>query len=594
MLNRISKYLDFEVLGKILAFIKPYKKIFYITFLFTVFIGFLAPVRPYIIKIIVDDFIPIKDTQKIFELSVFLVGILIIESVLQYFQIYLANLLGQNIIRDLRVRLYKKIVSLNLSYFDKTPIGTLITRVVSDIETIAEVFSGGVITIFGEVLKIFVIVAAMFFINWELALLSLIPIPILIIATYWFKNAVKKAYQQVRTQVSALNTYVQEHLVGMSIVQVYNREKSEMNKFQEINASHRSANIKAVWAYSVFFPIVEILSALSIALLMWYGMKGVLNESVTFGEILLYIFFIFMLFRPIRQLADQFNVLQMGMVGAERVFTVLELEDSEITDEGSVLKEDIKGDLEFCNVKFSYIKGEPILHGISFKISKGEKIALVGATGSGKSTIANLIYRFYEYDDGEIKIDGINIRDYTIKSLRSQMAMVLQDVYLFSDSIFNNITLRDPSISRERVIGAAKKVGVHEFIMKLPGNYDYDIKERGGMLSKGQRQLISFIRAYVHNPGLLILDEATSSIDSETEMLIQHVTEQLTKNRTSIIIAHRLSTIRNADKIIVLEKGRVIEYGTHDELFANNGHYRLLFEMQFNSERQNPRRSEDQ
>ena len=581
MLERISKYLDFEVLGKILAFIKPYKKIFYITFLFTVIIGFLAPVRPYIIKIIVDDFIPTKDAQKIFELSLFLVGILIVESVLQYFQIYLANLLGQNIIRDLRVRLYKKIVSLNLSYFDKTPIGTLITRVVSDIETIAEVFSGGVITIFGEVLKIFVIVAAMFFINWELALLSLIPIPILIIATYWFKNAVKKAYQQVRTQVSALNTYVQEHLVGMSIVQVYNREKSEMKKFQEINASHRTANIKAVWAYSVFFPIVEILSAFSIALLIWYGMKGVINESVTFGEILLYIFFIFMLFRPIRQLADQFNVLQMGMVGAERVFTVLDLEDSEIIDEGSVLNKEIKGDLEFCNVKFSYIKDEPILHGISFKISKGEKIALVGATGSGKSTIANLIYRFYEYNEGEIKIDGINIRDYTITSLRSQMAMVLQDVYLFSDSILNNITLRDPSISKERVIEAAKKVGVHKFIMKLPGNYDYDIKERGGMLSKGQRQLISFIRAYVHNPGLLILDEATSSIDSETEMLIQHVTEQLTKNRTSIIIAHRLSTIRNADKIIVLEKGRVIEYGTHDELFAHNGHYRLLFEMQF-------------
>ena len=581
MLKKLSKYLDLEILGKILAFARPYKKVFYITLIFTVVIGFLAPVRPYIIKIIVDDYIPTKDSQKIFELSMFLVGVLIIESVMQYFQVYLANLLGQNIIRDLRVRLYKKIVSLNLSYFDKTPIGTLITRVVSDIETIAEIFSGGVINIFGEILKIFVIIGAMFFINWELALLSLTPIPILIFATYWFKNAVKKAYQQVRTQVSALNTYVQEHLVGMSIVQVYNREKSELTKFKEINASHRDAHIKSVWAYSVFFPIVEILSALAISLLIWYGMKGVINESVTFGEILLYIFFIFMLFRPIRQLADQFNVLQMGMVGAERVFNVLELEDSEIIDEGTVLTGDIKGNLEFKDVKFSYVKDEAILHGISFKISKGEKIALVGATGSGKSTIANLIYRFYEYNGGEIKLDGINIRDYSLNSLRSQMAMVLQDVYLFSDSIYNNITLRDPSISKEMVIEAAKKVGVHDFIMRLPGNYDYDIKERGGMLSKGQRQLISFIRAYVHDPGLLILDEATSSIDSETEKLIQHVSEQLTLNRTSIIIAHRLSTIRNANKIIVLEKGRVIEYGTHDELLAHNGHYRTLFEMQF-------------
>ncbi len=581
MFKNIGKYLDFDVLSKILAFAKPYKKIFNVTLLFTVIIGFLAPVRPYLIMIIVDDYIPTKDTQSIFELSIFLIGILIFESLLQYFQIYLANLLGQNIIRDLRIRLYKKIVGLNLSYFDKTPIGTLITRVVSDIETIAEVFSGGVINIFGEILKIFVIIAAMFFINWELALLSLTPIPILIFATYWFKNAVKKAYQQVRNQVSALNTYVQEHLVGMSIVQVFNREESEMLKFKEINASHRQAHIKSVWAYSVFFPIVEILSALAISLLIWFGMEEVLKGNVTFGEILLYIFFIFMLFRPIRQLADQFNVLQMGMVGAERVFEVLELNDSEITDQGEVTRKEIEGVLEFKNVSFSYIKDTPILHGVSFKISKGEKIALVGATGSGKSTVANLIYRFYEYNGGEILLDGINIREYSLQTLRSRMAMVLQDIYLFSDSILNNITLRDPSITRERVIDAAKKVGVHQFIMKLPGNYDYNIKERGGMLSKGQRQLISFIRAYVHNPSLLILDEATSSIDSETEILIQHVTEQLTKDRTSIIIAHRLSTIRNADKIIVLEKGRVIEYGTHDELLAHNGHYRVLFEMQF-------------
>ena len=566
-----------------MSFIRPYKKIFVYTLILTVILGFIAPVRPYMIKIMVDDFVPTKDKQQLLNFSIYLVLLLLGESVMQYFQIYLANLLGQNIIRDLRIKLYKKILRLNLSYFDKTPIGTLITRVVSDIETIAEVFSGGVINIFGELLKIIVVIVAMFSINWELALLSLSPIPFLIFATWLFKNEVKRAYQMVRTQVSALNTYVQEHLVGMSIVQVYNREENEMAKFRKINASHRDAHIKSIWAYSVFFPVVEILSAVAISLLIWFGMQDVIDGRLSFGDILLYIFFIFMLFRPIRQLADQFNVLQMGMVGAERVFKVLDLQDDDIEDTGKIKKEHIEGDLSFSNVTFSYTPEEVILKNISFDVKKGQKVALVGATGSGKSTIANLIYRFYEYDSGEITIDKINIRDYSLAFLRSQMAMVLQDVFLFSDSILNNITLRDPSISREQVIDAAKKVGVHKFIMKLPGNYDYNVKERGGMLSKGQRQLISFIRAYVHNPALLIMDEATSSIDSETEKLIQHATEKLTRNRTSIIIAHRLSTIRNADLIMVLDKGKVIECGTHDELIKHDGHYKVLFEMQFNS-----------
>jgi len=426
-----------------------------------------------------------------------------------------------------------------------------------------------------------VIIGAMFFINWELALLSLSPIPLLIVATYIFKNAVKKAYEEVRTQVSALNTYVQEHLVGITIVQAFNREEREMRKFENINARHRDAHIRSVWAYSVFFPVVEILSAFAIAFLIWFGMDGVFKETLTFGDILLYIFFIFMLFRPIRQLADQFNVLQMGMVGADRVFKMLDLEESEIENVGIINSGKVKGDITFENLGFAYTPGEPVLSNIDFNIKAGQKVALVGATGSGKSTIASLIYRFYEYNSGAIRLDGHNVRDYELYFLRSQMALVLQDVFLFSDSIFNNITLRDPSISREKVIEAAKKVGVHDFIMSLPNNYDYDVRERGGVLSMGQRQLISFIRAYVNDPGILILDEATSSIDSETERLIQHATNQLTKGRTSLIIAHRLSTIRNADLIIVLEKGRVIEQGDHKSLLEQKGHYYKLFEMQF-------------
>lgn len=564
-----------------MKFAGPYKPAFYFTLTITIVIGLLAPVRPYLIKVMVDQFVPSQDTAKLLQYAVILVILLLGESLMQYYQIYFANLLGQNIIRDLRLKLYKTLIHFKLSFFDKTPIGTLVTRTVSDIETIAEVFSNGVINIFGEILKIFVIIGAMFFINWELALLSLSPIPLLIIATYIFKNAVKKAYEEVRTQVSALNTYVQEHLVGMAIIQAFNREKREMIKFEMMNAKHRDAHIRSVWAYSVFFPVVELLSAFAIAFLIWFGMDGVFMETLTFGDILLYIFFIFMLFRPIRQLADQFNVLQMGMVGADRVFNMLDQEESEIENIGIIKSGKVKGNISFENLSFAYTPGEPILKNINFEIKAGQKVAMVGATGSGKSTIASLIYRFYEYNSGAILLDDHNIRDYELNYLRSQMALVLQDVFLFSDSIYNNITLRDPSISREKVIEAAKKVGVHDFIMSLPNNYDYDVRERGGVLSMGQRQLISFIRAYVNDPGILILDEATSSIDSETERLIQHATNQLTKGRTSLIIAHRLSTIRNADLIIVLQKGRVIEQGDHKSLLKQKGHYFKLFEMQF-------------
>jgi len=581
MIERLRKYLDLELLWRILGFAKPYKNIFYGTFAITLVIGFIAPVRPYLIKIMVDEFVPAGDKASLFTFAIYLVVILLVESLAQYYQIYFANFLGQIIIRDLRVNLYKKLMRFKLSYYDKTPIGTLVTRTVSDIDTIAEVFSHGVINIFGEILKIFVIVIAMFFINWKLALFSLSPIPFLIFATYIFKNAVKTAYEEVRNQVSVLNTFVQEHLVGISIVQAFNREAREMKKFEGINAKHRDAHIKSVWAYSVFFPVVEILSAFAVAFLIWFGMDGVFVGTLTFGDILLYIFFIFMLFRPIRQLADQFNVLQMGMVGADRVFKVLDLKESEIENIGVVKEGNIDGEISFKNLNFEYNPNEPVLRNISFNIKAGQKVALVGSTGSGKSTIASLVYRFYEYQSGSINLDGRNIRDYELSFLRSHMALVLQDVFLFSDSIYNNITLRDKSISREEVIEAAKKVGVHDFIMSLPNDYDYDVKERGGVLSMGQKQLISFIRAYVNNPGILILDEATSSIDSETERLIQHATSQLTKGRTSMIIAHRLSTIRNADTIIVLEDGKIIEQGNHAELLRIKGHYYKLFKMQF-------------
>jgi ATP-binding cassette subfamily B multidrug efflux pump len=588
MFETIRKYLDLDLLWRLLRFAAPYKSLFYFTLFITITLGLIAPVRPYMIKLMVDRFIPDGDTAGLLRYTFFLVLILLGESIFQYLQIFYANLLGQNIIRDLRVKLYQRLIRFKLAYFDKTPIGTLVTRTVSDIETIAEVFSHGVINIFGEILKIFIIIGAMIFINWKLALLSLSPIPLLIFATYLFKNAVKSAYESVRTEVSALNTFVQEHLVGISIVQAFNREEREMEKFKVINARHRDAHIKSVWAYSVFFPVVELLSAVAIAILIWYGMDRVWLGKLTFGDILLYIFFIFMLFRPIRQLADQFNVLQMGMVGAQRVFNILDLKESEITNKGTINSGSLQGNIAFESVDFQYTPDNPVLQKISFKIEKGQKVALVGATGSGKTTIASLIYRFYEYTGGRILLDGKDIREYDLNFLRSHMALVQQDVFLFSDSILNNITLRDPKISEQQVIEAAKKVGVHEFIMKLPGGYNYNVKERGGVLSMGQRQLVSFIRAYVNNPGLLILDEATSSIDSETELLIQHATHQLTEGRTSLIIAHRLSTIRNADLIIVLDKGKVIEQGDHFSLMEQKGHYFNLFEMQFKGKSSKP------
>ncbi len=578
-----GKAWDTALFKRVMKYVGPYKLTFYLTGFLVIILAVLAPLRPYLIQQIIDVEVSEADVEGVMNLTMILIGLLIIEAIVQFYQTYLANWLGQTIIKDLRVQLYQHIISFRLKYFDKTAIGTLVTRTVSDIETIANIFSQGVLVIFGDILKLIAVIAFMFYTDWMLTLISLIPIPFLIIATMIFKKVIKKAFQEVRTQVSRLNAFVQERVTGMKIIQVFNREDVEKSRFEKMNKLHRNAHIKTVWAYSIFFPVVELLSAGSLALLVWWGTKGVISGFTTLGNLFAFILYIYMLYRPIRQLADRFNTLQLGMVSSERVFKILDTKSS-IENEGDFVVEDLKGDIEFKNVSFAYVDEDYVLKDISFKVKAGETIAFVGATGSGKTSTINLLGRFYEFQKGEILIDGVSIREYELKALRSRMSVVLQDVFLFSDTIYNNITLNNPDISEEEVIKASKAVGAHEFISKLPGAYHYDVKERGGMLSVGQRQLISFIRAYVHDPSILILDEATSSIDTESEQLIQNATDILTKGRTSIVIAHRLSTIQKADKIIVLEKGKIIEEGNHQDLLEKDGHYRKLFELQFSAE----------
>lgn len=552
----------------------------------TITLAAVAPLRPWLTEYMFDNFVVTPNPEMLLKASLVLVGLLMLEGLLQFADSYFSSWLGQAIVKDIRVELFKHITHLRLKYFDHTPIGTLVTRVVSDIETIGDIFSEGLIVITGDLLKLVVIIVVMFSTNVELTLISLTVIPVLLIATYIFKNAIKAAFQDVRTQVARLNAFVQEHITGMNIVQIFNREKVEFEKFKEINAKHRDANIRSVWHYSVFYPVVEILSSVSMGLLVWWGGKGVLSGTTTLGELIAFIMYINMLFRPIRMLADRFNTLQMGMVSSERVFKVLDTK-AFIADAGTLSANEMRGEVEFNDVWFSY-EDEPIrnwiLKGISFKVSRGETVALVGSTGAGKTSIINLLNRFYEYNKGVISIDGTDIRSYKLNSLRSNIGLVLQDVFLFSDSIANNISLYDSSITRERIVEAAKAIGAHQFIMELPGGYDYNVMERGAMLSVGQRQLIAFIRAYVFNPKILVLDEATSSIDTESELLIQQATDKLIANRTSIIIAHRLATIQKANRIIVLDHGEIIESGTHQELLKLNGKYRKLYELQFKGE----------
>ena len=579
----IGKAVDLLILKRIFTYVKPYRKNFALAFTTTIILAFLSPIRPILIQHTFDKYVSTPNPSMLLVMTMILVGLLVSEAVMQFADSYLTNSLGQKVIKDIRVQLYKHIIGLRLKYYDNTPIGALVTRAVSDIEVVANIFSDGIIVIIGDILKISVIIVVMFFMNYKLTIIALTTIPILLVATYIFKKSVQRSFQDVRTQVARLNAFVQEHITGMNIIQIFNREKAELKKFESINGLHRDAHIRSIMAYSIFFPVVEILSSLALALIIWWGGKDVLNGETTVGDLMAFILFLNMMFRPIRQLADRFNTLQMGMVSSDRVFAVLDTVEV-IENNGKHEALGIQGNIEVKDLWFAYNDENWILKNISFSVKQGETVALVGATGAGKSSIINLLNRFYEYNKGAISIDGIDVRDYELASLRKNIGVVLQDVFLFSDTLANNISLNNPDISRERIIEAAKLVGAHDFISKLPNGYDYNAMERGGMLSVGQRQLISFIRAYVYDPKILVLDEATSSIDTESEKLIQNAIDILTKGRTSVIIAHRLATIQKADKIIVMDKGEIVEMGDHQALLKMNGQYKRLFELQFKEE----------
>lgn len=572
-----------SVFKRIMEYTKPYKARYYWVIVFAVLLSVFAALRPYLLKQTVDGYIETKDSLGLLYYILLMGGVLIMEVVSQFYFVYLANYLGQDIIRDIRIKLFSHFMSFKMKYFDNEPVGKLVTRSVFDIESISKIFSQGLFMIISDLLKMIVVLMFMFYMNWKLTLIVMCAMPILVIATRVFQKKMKVAFEEVRTQISNLNTFVQERVTGMKIVQLFSREDIEYEKFKVINDKHKKAWIKNVWYNSIFFPIADIVSSLSLGLVVWYGGMNIIaqNGSTTFGDLFSYTMFIGMLYNPLRQIADKFNEMQMGMIAANRVFEVLDTQDH-IQDKGKAIAHDFHGNIEFKNVHFSYTDKEEVLKGINIDVKEGQTIAIVGATGAGKSTIINLLNRFYEINSGEILIDKTNIKDFTLESLRTQIAVVLQDVFLFADTIHNNITLENPNISREQVIKAAKEIGVHDFIMTLPNGYDYNVKERGVMLSSGQRQLIAFLRAFVSNPSILILDEATSSIDSYSEDLIQRATETITKGRTSIVIAHRLATIVNADKIIVMEKGNVVEQGSHYELInKEEGFYKNLYYSQF-------------
>lgn len=574
------------LMKRLLILIKPYKKYFILSGFAIISLSFLAPLRPYLISQMVDRFIiQSQDSKQLLLWSLLIVSLLLLEGGLQVLSSFFSNLLAQSLIRDLRKKVFSHILSFRTRYFDKNPVGALVTRVVSDLEAITEVFSAGLMEITGDVISLFFILGLMFYTDWELALMTLIPIPLLIMATRIFARAMRDSFQKERTAVTALNTFVQEHLSGMSIVQLFNREKHEFEAFNKINKEHKNAHIQAIWANSIFFPVVEFLSSLSIAfLLVWGALKveGRTQEEIylMYGEIIAFTLWINQLYRPIRQLADKYNVLQRGVVRAERIFEILD-DDTEVQYGGSITDTSFNQPIRFENIRFGYKKDQQVIDGFSLIIQQGETIAFVGATGSGKTTLVNLLSRMYEYDEGRILIGETPLDQISLSKIRKEVAVVLQDVFLFSGTVMDNITLSNIHIREEDVFNAAKEVGLHDFILSLPGGYSHVISERGTSLSVGQRQLLSFIRAYVYNPAILILDEATSSIDSESEALIQAATVKITQGRTSIVVAHRLSTIQSADRIVVLEKGKLVESGNHETLFQKNGAYRKLYDKQY-------------
>lgn len=571
------------LLKRVFRYAAPYKKKFYWSVVLAILLAVITPIRPVLIQLTVDKFIAHNLERMVITITLIQVGLILVETAMRFLFSFMTASLGQSVVRDMRVAVYKKILNLNLSQFDKTPIGTLTTRTINDIESVNDIFSDGLVPIIADLLSIVCVLGVMFWMDARLTLIALIPFPIIIIATYYFKESINKSFFKVRNAVAALNAFVQEHLTGMAVVQAFASEEREFNKFRNINREHRNANIKAIFAYSVFFPLVEIVLALAIGLAVWYTSKEALHlQQSQQGVLMAFILFLNLLFRPLRVLADKFNVLQMGIIASERVFKVMDNEDfTPVSSADAYRPAEIRGKIEFENVVFEYNPGVPVLKHVSFSVNPGETVAIVGHTGSGKTTIISLLNRLYHIQQGAIRIDGVDIEQYDTDILRRSIGVVLQDVFLFSGSVMENITLRNPEISREKVIEAAKLIEMHDFIMRLPGGYDYNVMERGATLSLGQRQLLSFIRAMLYNPSILILDEATSSVDTESEMLIQHAIDTLIKGRTSIVIAHRLSTIRKANKIIVLDKGEVKEMGTHEELLKLGGFYSKLHEMQF-------------
>ena len=594
-MNKNSNLLDLKLFKRLLDYVLIYRGVFIFVAISALLISVFSTLTPYLIKVAVDDYLALGKYQDFIYLIILMFFNLMLTVLFMFLFSYYANLLGQKVIYDLRVQLFKHILNFRMSYFDKSSVGRLVTRAVNDMETIASIFSQGLFMIAADLMQMFLVIIVMLFLSWKLSLTIFFILPFILFATRKFQKSMKIAFNEVRSEVANLNSFVQERITGMKIVQLFNREKIEYDNFVQINEKHKKAWLKTVWYNSIFFPIAELSTSVTIGLIVWFGgLNAVLeNSSITLGTIFLFIQLSQMLFRPLRQIADKFNTLQMGMVAASRIFKIIDTK-SNITDLGTKNEELIDGNIVFDNISFSYINNEKVIKNLSFKINNGEKIAIVGSTGSGKTTIVNLISRFYDTQDGSIFIGRENIKDYKLESLRERIALVLQDVFLFADTILNNITLWDSSISFDSVVIAAKKIGIHDFILSLPEGYNYNVKERGVMLSQGQRQLISFLRAYIKNPSILILDEATSSIDSNSEELIQNATEKITENKTSIIIAHRLSTILNSDRIFVMNKGVLVENGTHKELILKkNGYYKGLYEIQFKKEESTVIQSQD-